>query len=420
MDRKKIIIIVSVFLAVVLLILGWFFFFRGAPIEVPTGELPAGEFPTGGGGGGGTRPTGGGGTGTGELPTGSGSGLYQLVGSAISGSHFRISTTTITTQIGTTTKAKIEVATTTAVRYFDKSTGNLYEIKIDGSETKRLSNSTILRSFDVNWSPNAGNFIVEYAEPNDYGADNIKFFSARLSTSTESIDGEFLPANIASVTSSPAEDKIFYLTKGGAGTTGIISDFANKTKKSIFDFNFNEFNLSWSSKNIIGLNTKAAGGSEGFLYSLNAQTGSFSRLLGNIKGLTSLISPNGEWVLYSQNEGRALRTKVLSLKTKITASLDKQTLPEKCAWSIKETNTIYCAVPKKVPSQVYPDAWYQGLVSFDDTLWKINLASSTSEMLIETELDAINMQVDSENKYLIFTNKKDLSLWALKLAEQNI
>ena len=45
--------------------------------------------------------------------------------------------------------------------------------------------------------------------------------------------------------------------------------------------------------------------------------------------------------------------------------LGLKTLPEKCIFN-KFGSALYCAVPKQVPAEEYPDSWYQGVVSFDD------------------------------------------------------
>ena len=51
-----------------------------------------------------------------------------------------------------------------------------------------------------------------------------------------------------------------------------------------------------------------------------------------------------------------------------------ETLPEKCVWSKADASIFYCAVPENIPADnIYPDVWYQGLMSFSDAIWKVNI-----------------------------------------------
>jgi hypothetical protein len=99
-----------------------------------------------------------------------------------------------------------------------------------------------------------------------------------------------------------------------------------------------------------------------------------------------------------------------------------KTIPDKCVWS-STTPYVYCATPKTIPSAQYPDAWYQGKVSFNDTLWRMNTATGATEFLIdpsittEMEFDATHLILDPTETYVLFTNKKDAQLWGLRIQQ---
>ena len=84
---------------------------------------------------------------------------------------------------------------------------------------------------------------------------------------------------------------------------------------------------------------------------------------------------------------------------------------------------MYCGFPKNLASGAYPDDWYQGKVSFDDnikaldvnTLQIKNIENFESGDKQGTEIDATNLMLSSNEKYLLFTNKNDLTLWMLEL-----
>lgn len=82
---------------------------------------------------------------------------------------------------------------------------------------------------------------------------------------------------------------------------------------------------------------------------------------------------------------------------------------------------IYCAVPQDIAFGDYPDAWYQGLISFTDDFWRINTKTGETRLLArlnelsDESIDVTNPVLSTNEDYLIFNNKKDLSLWGLKL-----
>ncbi len=393
--NKKIIIILSAIVILLLLAGGIYWFYPNKPASERPGIIsalfPSAEeqqiqgLPTPGGGGG--------------LPGGIQveKTLIQLTQNAVSGAG----------------------AASTTIRYIEKSTGNIYEIAPNGQNRKRLSNITILKTFESFWSADASKLILRYFEEGAY--PSVKTFSASLtatgtSTATTTLQGIFLPSSATAVAVSPAEDKIFYLISTGDGISGITADFGNKKQSNILNIPFSEFNINWPSKNIITLLTKPSAATEGFLYSLDPKTGDFQKIIGGVNGLTVLVSPDGARMIYSQSRNSGIETKIFNLKDKTSSGFGLTTLPEKCVWSKIDKNIIFCATPNNFPSGDYPDSWYQGLISFNDSVWQINLSNGETNVLInETKSDVINPFLSKDENYLVFTNKKDNTLWSLKL-----
>ncbi len=316
-------------------------------------------------------------------------------------------------------------AASTTVRYIEKSTGHIYEINPDGQNRQRLSNTTILKTFESFWSPRANKVIIRYFEEASTVQNSslsIKTFSAALSTTTQKIatttpiQGTFLPSSITAVTVSLDEDRIFYLVPTEEKTMGITANFENKNQKNIFNSSFGEFNINWPKSDTITLLTKPSAFSEGFFYSLNPQTGKFGKIIGEIKGLTALLSSDGARVIYSESGNSSLETKIFNVKENKSSDFDLKTLPEKCVWSKLNKNIVFCAVSNKIPSGDYPDDWYQGLISFKDSIWQKDFSTGKTNILIEqTDTDAINPFLNKDESYLIFTNKENNTLWSLKL-----
>ena len=353
-------------------------------------------------------PEGNGGNGT-EGPIIKGQKLYQLTQNAITGATFKESQSLYDLD--------------GKVRYVEKSTGHIYEIKPDGSEqSNRISNTTILKSFEVIWSFDANNLIVRYLK-DENNKEVVKNFLLNLTeqgleSATSSSQGTFLPPTIREISSSPLENKFFYLTKSGNGATGVASSFEDNKHDQTFFIPFSEFDVFWPNRNTITFLSKPSYITDGFLYLLNLKTKSFDKILGNIKGLTYLYAPSGEKIIYSKSEVKNFSTFIYDIKTGLSELFNLKTLPEKCVWDRKTTDVVYCAVPKNIPFANHPDDWYQGLASFSDSIWKVNITTGTTEKIHDIEpndLDIINLFLSPNDDFLFFTNKKDLTLWSLKL-----
>ncbi len=303
-----------------------------------------------------------------------------------------------------------------SVRYIERSTGHIFKINPDGQNKERISNTTILKSFESFWSPDGKNLVIRYLE--DVGESLIvRDFSGAISTST-SLDGIFLPAGIKTMAVSPFESRIFYLIASDKTNIGLTADFKNEKKKQVLETPFGDFNASWPSESVISLATKPSFGTEGALHFLNLKTGGFDKILGNINGLTASVSPDAREIIYSETLGKRFITKIFDVKSKKPADFNFTTLPEKCAWSRNEKSVVYCAAPTSFQSADYPDDWYQGVISFDDSIWQVNFSTGEANVVLEqSDLDAVNLFLTFNEDYLIFTNKKDNTLWSLKLKE---
>src|SRR3989338_8439195 len=106
----------------------------------------------------------------------------------------------------------------------------------------------------------------------------------------------------------------------------------------------------------------------------------------------------------------------LDLKTKELKQIPLAIIPEKCVWSKKEANEVFCAIPKFIEKGTYPDDWYKGIISFEDNLLKINLSTlKTSSFSLTDPIDAMWLLLPEDESKIFFTNKKDGSIWKADL-----
>ena len=310
-----------------------------------------------------------------------------------------------------------------ALRYVDRATGNIYQTFADKIEERKFSVTVIPKVYEALFSGSGETVIMRYLKGN---GQTIETFVGKLpkevlggdSTAENEVRGTFLPVGVKDISLAPDGQSIFYLFETGENTIGTILDFATDKKTQIFDSAFNEWLSFWPNSKMITLTTKPSYLAPGYLYTLNPSTKSFIQALGEIPGLTTLASPDGKMALVANN---TLALSIYRLDTKISESLGVRTLPEKCAWG-KTSDVIYCAAPRLVTSANYPDTWYQGEVSFEDQIWKINVETGSASIILDPavastgeEVDGIKLALDEGENYLFFVNKKDSFLWRVEL-----
>lgn len=398
MDKKKIMIIATV--AILLIFVGFLWFFsRQDPAA--EGGFPLTGFPSG-------APQ--------DIGTGSISELSEEQKNYFEESSF--------VKLSQDAVSGAGALSSTTVRYIVKETGNIFDINIEEMNSERVSNTTIPKIFETIWPLGADKFVAKYmedVEQNQRLASVMRIFLASMATDDEDsqvLEGVFLPQGVSEVTVSPDGERAFYLLEAEDMYYGFISDFNNDDRQVIYMSSYGDFNVSWPSENSIVLLTKPSSEVDGFVYFLNPKTERKEKIIGGVKGMTASVSPDAKSMIYSQSGGNLAGTKVLDIEEKSTTNFSIKTLPEKCVWSGMEEGVLYCGIPASIPRADYPDDWYKGKITFDDSIWKINISSGATELLLEnSSADATNLLLTADDEYLVFINKKDNSLWSLKLKQ---
>lgn len=325
----------------------------------------------------------------------------------------------------TTTTAKPVAPPTefaTALRYADKATGNIYQTFADKIEERRFSETVVPKIYDAYFGSNGESVIMRRLKSD--GVTIESFFGVlpkeKLGEdmANNEIKGAFLAEGIKDISLSPDLSKMFYLSNFGESIIGTILNLGDSKKTQVFDSAFTEWNSSWTTNKIITLTTKPSFGVVGHMYALDTDKKSFTRVLGGINGLTTLMSPDGKRILVGNNN---VSLYIYNTDTKTYDTIGVNTIPEKCVWG-KISNSLYCAVPIYIEGSSYPDDWYKGEVSFSDQIWKIDLIDASTYILADPflvgngeEIDGIKLALDKNENYLFFVNKKDSFLWKLDL-----
>ena len=316
---------------------------------------------------------------------------------------------------------KPETTTVAILRFAAKNDGRVFETDLNKLETEQITGPTIPRLAEAFFGAN-DSVLLRYSR--DGGVSSFLGRLTAVGGGIKELPGSFLTNNIQTVALSPDNKNLLYLAPAalGAGVNGSVGftlSFEDKVADKLFDSAFSEWLAQWTEKGAYLL-TKPSFTFGGFLYNFDSKTKTLDKILGGINGLTALVSPNGQKVLASGSINGGITTDLYDVPGRTFSGLGLKTLPEKCAFN-KNSARIYCAVPKNIPSGDYPDDWYQGSVSFNDSIWEINLETLATNIIndlsLESEqaVDAINLSVDSAEQNLVFINKIDNTLWLLKL-----
>lgn len=326
-----------------------------------------------------------------------------------------------------------------SVRYVARETGHVFEVNPADGATTELTNTTIPRVYEALWVNGGNSVVLRYLAQNPLTLkDSIKTYLAHLelpiATSSSasmlgSLKGEFLPDNITALSISPNGKLLFYLLPVSDGVSGTTVTIATRAAKEVLRHSFSEWLPQILNDGNIVLTTKPSADVHGFAYLYTPTNKKLTRLVREKNALTTNTEARGVRMLYSQN---IAGNTVLGLYDNAgfgseegvvnhEANVPLATLPEKCAWS-NEGMRLYCGAFTSTPRAQIPDEWYQGVLSFNDTFWRVT--SDTSEITFiadpttqpETNGQAFDVfmpfiAVDEE--YFYFVNKKDSTLWAM-------
>lgn len=302
---------------------------------------------------------------------------------------------------------------TTTARYnknIPDALGHLYERNADGSSAEvKISNFTIPQVMKVVWAAGGTKAVVFY----NLSGIIKKVIIDYKSTSTPKTS--FLPDSVSDVALSPDGKSMAFINDLG-DTRNIFtatSDFKNQ--KKILDNIIPGFELSWPGAKLLALKTKSSYAVMGYLYSVSASGGPLNKVAGGF-GLDAVWNKDGSGVLVSTvTSGGAIQPlKYIDIKTSNEKEVGLNTIAEKCAFSNITKEFFYCGAPGSGANAKYPDAWWQGNVSFRDAIYGVNGADGTITPMATSDLDVVMSKTLKDDSFLIFQDKTTGFLWSMK------
>lgn len=311
-----------------------------------------------------------------------------------------------------------KTGTTTTIRYADRATGHIYDVDPVTFEKTKVTNKTLPKIYEAYFKSDGSSVLYRSLGEGSEIIDNLSLaLTAPKSTSTAlyTMSATALRGDVDEVMVGSG-NTLYYSIKDSKQI--VSSNFDGSSLKTILNSPFTNWRITPYGKSLL-IYTKASYSTPGYAYTIKSSS-SLSKVLGPLNGLVATANTSGTRVAYSYVEGGSTKTVALNTADDTTYPL-VSTIAEKCIWSDKNKGTVLCGVPSKTIGAEEPDNWYAGITHFSDRIWSTNVDSEISEILAQPEKD-FNTPIDvyrpalSPNEdYLLFINKINLSLWALKL-----
>lgn len=349
--------------------------------------------------------------------------LFQIWDKPTAG--FAFVQTPILLNATTTNKKGVEItvqkrATTTSLIFADRMTGHIYKKDLPTGEVYKVSNSTVPGIYDAYFFENGSRVLMRYFDSKTNKIESILAKIPPVSAGTEPKALENLVSlsqNISSVAVSLSGKEISYLVPNSDGA--VIYSYTIKkgigSVRTRLNLKTKEWNLVYGGENLYAQSSPTAYISG---YFIKVDTG--ERIIGDKTGL--IVLPDNKDANYfgSMWTDSGLASFIFSRSSGNFTKTKQATLSEKCVWEYSNKNLL-CAIPNTLPLSIngLPDDWYQGRASFTDSLYLVsgdglydniffNLSSASGK-----DLDVTNLQINNQNEYLGFINKKGGDFWLL-------
>lgn len=313
--------------------------------------------------------------------------------------------------------APVLVNNDSAIRYYTKNDGRVYEIDLDGSKKKTISDKILNGLADIYWSPDRTKVIAKFRAPGDRFQFN--FFDYGTST------GSSLSSNIDTI-AWQNNSKIVYKyfdPKVREGSLN-ISDPNGKNWTKLSPLNTKYISLAPIPKSGLISAWKAPDAStETFLGSIAVLGGETQMIHGGTFGTDYLWSNDGNYLLASSSDkqnGSKMNLFLMNNRGEDLKPLGIPTFVSKCIWS-KNNKTLFYALPSSVPDNaVMPNDYLNGKINTTDTFWKVDVTSGEKTRLVDLDkikdqFDATNLFLNANESLLFFVSRVDGKLYKITL-----
>lgn len=325
-----------------------------------------------------------------------------------------------TIDTSTSTSKNTTISSSTSLFFVERATGHIYKKGVfDKKDAIKLSNTTIAGVYDAYFFDNNTRVLMRYLRESD---NTIVSLTAKLPPLSVSVTLPLqavttLENNIVSVAVSPDQKTLSYLVKTTSGSD--LYEIKGDKRTKIRSYDLSELTLLYKGQTLF-VSQKPTAFEKTYFFQHDK-----TQAFGGRTGQKIIFSQtkNSDIYLSSYFSAVGIQTYTDSLTASKTKSFSSVTLVDKCTSSQIDSYFV-CGVPKVIPIQSFgfPDDWYRGLATFNDTLTLLNTKYYTettiSNLEEETgeEMDIIKLTTNANDSFLAFTNKKNNTLWVAKLS----
>lgn len=307
---------------------------------------------------------------------------------------------------------------TTTVRYVDRATGHIYDANLATLEKVKIVNNTIPKVYEAYFRPDASQVLLRYLENDSDVVENLSLtLTAPRGTSTSelyTVSAVALRGDISDVAVG-APSTLYYVLRDASSISA--SNFDGTNIRTLFTSLFRDWKLESGGSRLLAT-TKPQSNHSGFAYFVNTN-GTLTKALGPLNGLVAKPDALGN-ILYSYIESGS--TKLFARLNNTNLEIFPATIADKCVWR-GSGEIVICAIPISGLNANEPESWYKGQSHYSDRIWMMEVETGVTNIASDPQeefglrIDAYNLSLSPGGSYLIFQNKNDLTLWALRLPE---
>lgn len=302
------------------------------------------------------------------------------------------------------------------IKYYSKSTGQAYQVALDGTNKKTVNTKELPGLVSVKWSPDGTKVISQI---NTDGKNRFYYYDYAKN------QGIQLKDNLDTV-SWQNNGKIlykYYDPKTKERSLDIADPDGSNWQK-IADLDFRDVYLEPIPKTgLISYWNAPDAFTPTIFQSVPIIGGEKKILLQGKFGADYLWSPDGSQFLASSSVDKAsskISLAVANDRGGEYKNLEIPTLTSKCVWS-RDNKTVYYALPGNIPeNSVLPNDYWAGKFNTADTFWKVNTITGEKSRIIDLsgingEYDTINLFLNFDESILFFINRADGKLYKMDL-----
>lgn len=306
-----------------------------------------------------------------------------------------------------------ENSSTTLVMFIEAGTGHIFQIDLVTGEEKRVSGTTIQKTWAGAITPDG-----QYALIQSGLGNSRKYFMGKIDQAGTAFENKEFTGSIISFRAT-TENTFIYAVQNNSSV--VVKQYfpISDLSEDLFTIPYREATIAWgnTANGPHFIYPKVNSKLEGFV--LEAREKNLRRLPADGLGLSAV--GNGEYLLYSVQEDNQYKTYIQKISSGEEYVLSEYIIPQKCSSFIGQNHMFLCGIELYDQDSKIEDEWHKGKKRFVDDLWLFYPSGQYMVNLISIEpatgrtIDLEKPELNKEESRFYFINKNDQTLWLFEL-----